>query len=235
MARREREDEGSGISGKRNKSWREIDAQRGKSKYHSRQDDPNQQRIERSASYEKYKKAADSLFTGGELPQGLEQTFDPDGKPLWRSGNGRSWKQPWPGARASCAISEGFLYHMNAHGRVACFDAETGKKLWQHLYNDYLSDTVYLRYATSSPTIDPETGNIFIQGTQGLLAAFSPDGQLLWKHELMEQLGRLTFPNSRTATPVVDRDLVTQPLLAALELIGQMPQVTSSTIATAWP
>jgi hypothetical protein len=73
-------DDGGGFSGKRSKSWREIDAQRGKSRSHSRQDDPAQQRIERSASYEKYKKAADALFTGGELPEGLARTFDPEGK-----------------------------------------------------------------------------------------------------------------------------------------------------------
>lgn len=76
-----KDDEGSsGFTGKRNKSFRELDAQRGKSKYHSRQDDPNQQRIERSASYEKYKKAADSLFSGGAIPAGLAATFDPEGK-----------------------------------------------------------------------------------------------------------------------------------------------------------
>lgn len=80
MARKEGRDDDTGISGKRTKSWRDLDANRGKSKYASRQDDPNQQRIERSASYEKYKKAADALFTGGELPQGLAQTFDPEGK-----------------------------------------------------------------------------------------------------------------------------------------------------------
>lgn len=79
MAGKDR-DEDTGISGKRKKSWRELDAQRGKSKYHSRQDDPQQQRIERSASYEKYKKAADQLFAGGELPKGLADTFDPEGK-----------------------------------------------------------------------------------------------------------------------------------------------------------
>ena len=77
---KDRDNEGGGFSGKRNKSWREIDAQRGKSKYHSRQDDPQQQRIERSASYERYKQAADALFNGGELPDGLAKTFDPDGK-----------------------------------------------------------------------------------------------------------------------------------------------------------
>jgi hypothetical protein len=76
----DRDGDGGGFSGKRNKSWREIDARGGKSKGHSRQDDPAQQRIERSASYQKYKIAADSLFSGGALPQGLAQTFDPDGK-----------------------------------------------------------------------------------------------------------------------------------------------------------
>ncbi len=78
MARNE--DDGGGFTGRRNKSWREIDAGRGKSRSHSRQDDPKQQRIERSASYEKYKSAADALFNGGELPEGLAKTFDPEGK-----------------------------------------------------------------------------------------------------------------------------------------------------------
>lgn len=77
---RKEDDDSTGFTGKRNKSFRELDAQRGKSKYHSRQDDPTQQRIERSASYEKYKKAADSLFTGAALPEGLAATFDPSGK-----------------------------------------------------------------------------------------------------------------------------------------------------------
>ena len=80
MARDKDDNDGGGFSGKRNKSWREIDAMRGKSKSHSRQDDPAQQRIERSASYQKYKAAADALFTGGELPQGLAEKFDPEGK-----------------------------------------------------------------------------------------------------------------------------------------------------------
>ena len=80
MAREKKDDDSTGFTGKRNKSYRELDAQRGKSKYHSRQDDKDQQKLERSASYQKYKVAADALFTGGELPEGLAQTFDPEGK-----------------------------------------------------------------------------------------------------------------------------------------------------------
>ena len=124
------------------------------------------------------------------------------------------WRADFPGQSAP-VIANGKLYAMGYTGQgadlqegVTCFDAETGQKLWQHLYNDYLSDTIYLRYATASPAIDAETGNVYIQGTQGILAAFSADGTLLWQHSLMEEFGRLTFPNSRTASPVIDADLV---------------------------
>jgi outer membrane protein assembly factor BamB len=124
------------------------------------------------------------------------------------------WVADFPGQSAP-VIANGKLYAMGYLGTgpdlqegLACFDAATGKKLWQQLYNDYLSDTVYLRYATASPTIDPETGTIYFQGTQGILGACSPDGKVLWRHSLMEEFGRLTFPNSRTASPAIDGDLV---------------------------
>ena len=56
--------------------------------------------------------------------------FDCDKKPLWQAKNGRAWKGSYPGARASCVFSQGRVYHMNAHGRVACLDAATGKEIW---------------------------------------------------------------------------------------------------------
>jgi outer membrane protein assembly factor BamB len=124
------------------------------------------------------------------------------------------WTVDFPGQSAP-VIANGQLFAMGYLGQgpdlqegVGCFDAESGKKSWQQLYNDYLSDTIYLRYATASPTLDPETGNVYIQGTQGILAAFTASGKLLWRHSLMEEFGRLTFPNSRTASPAIDGDLV---------------------------
>ena len=136
---------------------------------------------------------------------GLPDKVDPK-NPLWRA--------DFPG-QSTPVIANGRLFIMGYLGEgadlqegVACFDAETGEKLWQQLYNDFLSDTIYLRYATASPAIDPETANVFIQGTQGILAGFTPDGKLLWRRSLMEEFGRLTFPNARTASPVIDGDLV---------------------------
>ncbi len=142
---------------------------------------------------------------GASLEKGLPEKIDPQ-HPLWVA--------DFPGQSTS-VIGNGKLYVVGYLGEgadlqegVTCFDAETGKKLWERRYDDFLSDTIYLRYATSSPTIDPETGNVYFQGTQGILAAFTADGKPLWNHSLMESYGRLTFPNSRTAVPVIDGDIV---------------------------
>jgi outer membrane protein assembly factor BamB len=142
---------------------------------------------------------------GRSRETGLPDRIDPQ-HPLWIA--------DFPG-QSTPVIANGRLYIMGHLGEgadlqegVMCFDAETGRKLWQQLYNDFISDIIYLRYASSSPVIDPETGNVFMQGTQGILAGFTPDGKLLWKHSLMEEFGRLTFPNGRTASPVIDGDLV---------------------------
>ncbi|MGI8964634.1 MAG: PQQ-binding-like beta-propeller repeat protein, partial [Limisphaerales bacterium] len=143
--------------------------------------------------------------TGASLEKNLPDKIDSK-NPLWLA--------DFPG-QSTPVIANGKVYIMGYFGDgadlqegVACFDAETGKKIWQKTYNDFLSDTIYLRYATSSPTIDSETGNVYMQGTQGILAAFTADGKLLWQHSLMEEFGRLTFPNSRTASPAIDGDLV---------------------------
>src|ERR1051326_606948 len=124
------------------------------------------------------------------------------------------WTADLPG-QSTPVIANGKLYLMGYVGDgadlqevLACFDAETGQPVWRHGYSDFLSDIIYHRYATSSPAIDPETGNVYMQGTQGILAAFDPDGKLLWDFSMMELYGRLTFPNGRTASPLIDRDLV---------------------------
>jgi outer membrane protein assembly factor BamB len=124
------------------------------------------------------------------------------------------WTANLPG-QSTPVVYQGNLYINGYLGEgpnlqevVACLDAESGKELWMHRFNDFLSDTIYLRYSTSSPAVDAETGNVYVQSTQGLFSCFSSDGKLLWQHSLMEAYGRMTFPNSRTASPVLDRELV---------------------------
>ncbi len=124
------------------------------------------------------------------------------------------WKQDL-GGQSTATIADGRAYILGFDGEgadlqevIACFDAETGKKIWEHRFNDFLSDIIYTRYSTSNPTVDAETGNVYMQGSQGILACFTRDGKLLWKFSMMERYGRMTFPNGRTSTPVIDGDLV---------------------------
>src|ERR1043165_6579828 len=142
---------------------------------------------------------------GTSLEKNLPDRVDPK-KPLWVA--------DFPGQSAP-VVANGKLYIMGYLGEgpelqegVACFDAESGKMLWKQLFNDFLSDVVYLRYANSCPTIDPETGNVYMQNSSGIFAALAPDGKVLWKHSMMEEFGRMTFPNNRTASPLIDKDLV---------------------------
>lgn len=145
------------------------------------------------------------LQTGVSLETGLPEKVE---------AKAALWTVDFPG-QSSPVIANGRLYIMGYEGEgaelqegVACFDAETGKLLWKKLFSDFLSDVIYLRYSTSSPTVDAETGNIYTQGSQGLLTCFNPEGKVLWQHSMMEEFGRLTFPNSRTASPLLDQELV---------------------------
>lgn len=143
--------------------------------------------------------------TGVSLEKGLPDKIDVKA-PLWTA--------EFPGQSAP-VIANGKLYIMAHLGEgpdmqegVVCLDADTGKELWKQTFNDFLSDVVYLRYANSSPTIDPETGNVYMQNSSGIFAAFTADGKPIWKHSMMEEYGRMTFPNNRTASPLIDKDLV---------------------------
>ncbi|MDB6068905.1 MAG: Pyrrolo-quinoline quinone repeat-containing protein, partial [Verrucomicrobiales bacterium] len=106
-----------------------------------------------------------------------------------------------------------FLFSYRGEGAdqaegLTCFDAKTGKMLWEKRLPDFLSDNSYSRYAIGSPTVDPESGNIFLMSTAGELVAVDRDGKTLWQHSLFEEMGRLSFPNGRTGSPVVIGDLV---------------------------
>ncbi|MFT5291224.1 MAG: outer membrane protein assembly factor BamB [Planctomycetota bacterium] len=110
--------------------------------------------------------------------------------------NGRVFGQ---GYRGDAPSREEVLY---------CLDEANGHVLWEHTTTDFLSDVIYSRYGIGSPTIDPETGNLFSMTASGLLMSFTPDGEQLWEFSMGERLGRLTFPNGRTGSPMIFEDLV---------------------------
>lgn len=75
--------------------------------------------------------AEGKIFTAGDFDE-TERVLalDLDGKLLWKTPNGKAWRGASPGSRTTPTYSEGRLYHMNAHGRLACLEAATGKEQW---------------------------------------------------------------------------------------------------------
>jgi outer membrane protein assembly factor BamB len=124
------------------------------------------------------------------------------------------WHIDLPGG-GTPVIANGKVYAMGYQGQgpdlqevLICADAETGKKLWERRFSDFLSDIVYDRYTIGSPCVDAETGNVYGLTSAGEFFCFTGDGKPVWQHSLMEEIGRLTFTNGRTGGPIIEQDLV---------------------------
>ncbi len=124
------------------------------------------------------------------------------------------WSVPLPG-RGSPVIAYGRVFSWGYRGEkealrevLVCLEETTGKVLWEHSFRDFLSDVVYDRYSIGSPTVDADTGNVYLKTSPGLFLCFSRDGKILWQHSMMEAFGQNTYPNGRTGAPLIEGDLV---------------------------
>ena len=91
---------------------------------------------------------------------------------------------------------------------LTVLDAKTGKKIWEVEIADYLSDSIYNRYSIGAPTVDPETKRIYLVSNAGVFVCYEMDGTKVFEIPLMEEYGRLTFPNARVGSPVIEGDVV---------------------------
>ncbi|MFL6231485.1 MAG: PQQ-binding-like beta-propeller repeat protein [Pyrinomonadaceae bacterium] len=130
------------------------------------------------------------------------------------AGDNLVWKVPY-GGRSAPVVFGNHVYLQNTAGhgadeqeRVMCFDADTGKLLWEHKFNVYLSDVPAHRVGWASPAVDPQTANVFVFGVGGSLFSLNKDGKVLWERSLGEDFGILTTHGGRTVSPIVDGDLV---------------------------
>ncbi|HSB10256.1 MAG TPA: PQQ-binding-like beta-propeller repeat protein [Blastocatellia bacterium] len=139
--------------------------------------------------------------------KGLPVRWSPKGENL-------VWKAPY-GGRSAPIVMGGRVFLFNTAGegesmqeRVMCLNADTGKLLWEHRQNVYESDVPPRRIAWSSPVGDPTTGNVYVFGACNELTALSNDGKVLWSRSLTEEFGAWTTHGGRTASPIIEGDLV---------------------------
>lgn len=110
--------------------------------------------------------------------------FSLDGKLLWKATNGRAWKGEYPGARACLAFSEGRLYHLNAHARLACLEAASGKELWALEVFERFEARSITWAASECLLVDGPRVIVTPGGRKGLMAALDKTtGKAVWVTE----------------------------------------------------
>lgn len=160
------------------------------------------------------------IYLTGEAGQELRIfALDLDGKPVWTSPNGRAWTGPYPGARASCTFSEGRLYHLNAHGRVACLNAQTGAEVWAVNVLERFEAKNITWAVSECLLVDGPRVIVTPGGTKALLAALDTrTGETVWASAPL-RLGLTNTPaHERLAEPAGDVDSAsyTSPILLPL-------------------
>ncbi|NQV35138.1 MAG: PQQ-binding-like beta-propeller repeat protein, partial [Phycisphaeraceae bacterium] len=140
----------------------------------------------------------------GTSPEtGLPSTWSPDGKNLlWDAA---------VGCRSTPLILNDRVYMISRVGkgetrqeRVVALDLNTGKLIWEHRFNAFLTDVVYHRLGWANLAADPKTGYIYAHGVQGLFYCFDKDGTIIWSHSLTEELGRISGYGGRTYSPILE-------------------------------
>lgn len=113
------------------------------------------------------------------------------GELVWKARSGASWKDPYPGARATPTYSAGRVYLQNAHGEIRVFDAETGKVSW--------SINVLERFGGNNITwglsecllVDERAVYATVGGREALVVALDKgNGEVLWKSKPVHDSAR---------------------------------------------
>ena len=141
----------------------------------------------------------------------LVTAFDP------AAGTNVLWKNDEAGGISTPVIMGGRLFTLVRHKpgtkeeaeKVLCLDAVTGQKLWENVFNVYLSDVPAERVGWSAVVADPKSDTVFAHGVCGVFTAIdAATGKTKWQRSLHEEFGFLSTYGGRTNIPVVFEDLV---------------------------
>jgi outer membrane protein assembly factor BamB len=145
-------------------------------------------------------------YNGVSPETGLISSWSPEGENLiWKADFiGRSTPVVMDGQ--ACVIGRVGEARIDRQEVVACYDAATGAKNWEHRHNVYNTTVPFNRVGWASLVGDKQTGNIYAHGVAGQLIAFDHDGKIVWSRFLAEELGRLSGYGGRTQTPLIEGD-----------------------------
>lgn len=147
------------------------------------------------------------IISGDEGEHLVLHCLDIRGNVQWRATNGGSWKDPYPGARASATLSSGRVYHHNAHGRVACLDLATGREIWSlDTFSKFGSTNLTWGHAECL-LVDERAVYVTVGGTDALMVALNKtNGTVIWKSPpLNDSRGEKSIESASYSSPILTR------------------------------
>jgi len=134
--------------------------------------------------------ADNMIFTAGkENNQTYVFVYGMDGKLIWKKPNGKawettmSWATSYTGSRGTPTFDNGILYHLGETGRLAAFEARTGKEIWsQELTQLFNAEIPEYGYA-ESVLIDGDRLYCNPAGRKAYMICLDKrNGKLLWSN-----------------------------------------------------
>ncbi len=169
-----------------------------------------------------------------------------DGKELWADHYAapyemhRAARAHGKGPKSTPVVADGRLFTLGISGILTCWDAESGKRLWQHKFTDRFRHTSPLYGTATSPLVEGNLLIVHVGGhDDGALTAFdTATGQVRWQwtgdgpaytSPIVATVGktRQIITQSQEATIGVD--------VASGELLWQFPFETEYTMNIVTP
>lgn len=155
------------------------------------------------------------IFTAGDFgDMEMLLALDLDGKLLWKALNGEAWLRSSPGARTTPTYDDGCLYHLNPQGRLAAYDAKSGKPIWAvDLKAEF--DAAWGIWALAE--------NVIVDGDRVLCMPGGPKGRIV---ALDKHTGKTLWAN----TEIEDSAAYCSPTIATHEGVRQLITLTQRSV-----
>jgi outer membrane protein assembly factor BamB len=181
--------------------------------------------------------AGKKIYTTGQTEsKGTLFAFDLQGKLLWKVDYGKDWNESFPGTRTTPTYYKGNLYLLTAFGDAICFNAETGKKIWNVDLKAKFGPSSPTWGLVESPLVD-ETKVYFSPGTTttSMVALNRLTGETVWKSA---SIGEVPSYNTPTFYTYKNKKYIVAALSKSLyavdasdgTLLWKTPQVSGNTI-----
>ncbi len=137
----------------------------------------------------------------------------------WSDTENMLYKVDLPGRGLSSPVVAGGRLYLTACSEfkqrrlhVLCFDAATGRKLWERQFAATGSTTCNPTNNMAAPTPVTDGNRVFALFATGDLAALDRDGDLLWYRSLVGDYPDITNQVGMAASPVLHNDLLFLPM-----------------------